>query len=112
MSSDSVPLISLEESTSFIDVKHSLVASTNSIEGTEFLSTKTKSLTTSPSFVHFIHNINQSNYFQDYFYFILFLLYVLIQDHGTTNTGSWYNQYRIMVQSMDQMYQPNEFKLK
>ena len=80
MPSDSVPLISLEQATSFTDVKHSLVASTNNIEGTEFQSTKIKFLTTSPSFIHFIHIINQSNYFQDHF----------------------------MVQPMDQMYQPNK----
>ena len=91
MSSDSIPLISLEQSTSFIDVKHSLVVSTNSIEGTELLSIKTKSLTTSPSFIHFIRIINQSNYFQDHFYFILF--------------------YSIMVQPMNQMYQSNKFKI-
>ena len=94
MSFDSIPLISLEQSTSFIAVKHSLVASTNSIGGTEFLSIKTKSLTTSPSFIHFIHIINQSNYFQDHFYFIL--LYILIQDQDRTN----------------ELNVPNKFKLK
>ena len=36
--------------------------------------------TTSVSFTYFIHNMNQSNYFQDHCHFIL-----LIQDHDTSN---------------------------
>ena len=96
MSSDSVPLTSLEQSISFIDVKHSLVVNTNNIGGTELLSTKAMSLITSPSFIHlsvYSYHLSEQLLPRPFsFYLILHI-----------NIGSSYNQW---------MYQPNEFKLE
>ena len=73
-------LILFPQSTSSIDVKHSLVANTSSNwgGGIEFLYTKAKSLTTSSTDL-FNHIMNQNNFFQDYFHLIL-----LIQEYDAT----------------------------